>query len=263
MAIQLACSDEILSTYLGISSPTNLQFDQMDMIRTGIESSIKKYCRWGLTETTYTSYLPLNPNVMGAHVPTAELYSNRYVPGGSRNRLQLPTMYVTSITNIWEDTEALAGYGASDFGSEELLVAGTDYFLEKDQGSSYSWSGGVIRVGRAWSSIPGTIKATYVSGFTNTDLQGAQNGLRLATIRECADHYVRLKRMQGAFITGVGTGADTTGLVSRERLGDYEVGFRDPLSESATKDDAGSYGLSMRLRDFLQDAGYVFMGVGV
>lgn len=263
MAIQLADTDEILQTFLGISSPTSVQQDQMDLIRTGIESSIKRFCRWQLTEQSKTSFMPLHPNAMGMNVPTAELFSPRYMVTGSRNRLQLPAMYVKSITSVNEDQNAQAGYGSADFGATTLLTAGENYFLEKDQGSAYSWSGGVIRVGRNWSSIPGTIKIVFVSGFSESELAGEQNALRLATIKECADAYIRLKRMQAAFVTGVDGGTLNYGLVTKEKLGDWEIGYADPINANSMKDDAGSYGLSQRLRDFLQDEGYVFCGVGV
>lgn len=263
MAIQLADTDEILTTYLGISSPSSAISDQMDMIRTGIESSIKNFCRWQITEATKTSFLPLSPNAMGINVPTAELFSPRYLVTGSRNRLQLPAMYVKTITSINEDQNALAGYGSADFSATTLLTAGEDYFLEKDQGSAYSMSGGVMRVGRNWSSIPGTIKVVFVSGFSESELAGSQNAIRLATIKECADAYVRLKRMQAAFITGVDGGTLNYGLVTKEKLGDWEIGYADPMNANSQKDDAGSYGLSQRLRDFLQDAGYVYMGISV
>lgn len=263
MAIQLADTDEILQVYLGISSPTTAQQDQLDLIRTGIESSIKRYCRWQIVEATKTSFLPLSPNAMGMQVPTAELYSPRYLATGSRNRLQLPSMYVKTITSINEDQNALAGYGSSDFSATTLLTAGSDYFLEKDDGSAYSWSGGVMRVGRNWSSIPGTVKAVFVSGFSESELAGEQNAIRLATIKECADAYVRLKRMQAAFVTGVDGGTLNYGLVTKEKLGDWEIGYSNPMDSNSLKDDAGSYGLSQRLRDFLQDSGYVYMGVSV
>lgn len=265
MAIELASTDDILEVFLGITSPSQSVQDTMDMIRTGIEASIKKFCRWGITQATLTSYLPLQPTAMGVYLPSAELYYNRPWPTGTRNRLQLPSMYVTSITSIYEDRSAVGGSGANDFASASLLTAGTDYYLEKDRGASASWSGGVIRVGTEWSSIPGTIKATYVSGFTESDLQNAQNDLRFAVTKECADAYFRHLRLKSQFVSGIGLGGatpDTSGLISRLHIGDFDVGFRDATANDAPN-DPGSYGLSERLRNFLQDNGYTYMGISV
>lgn len=261
----IADNDEILTTYLGISSPSQAVQDAIEMIRLGIEASIKKYCRWNVTQATKTAYLPLHPNAMGVYLPSAELGFNRPFPTGTRNRLQLPSMYVTSITSIYENQSAVGGAGSSDFGSAALLTAGTDYYLEKDQGSAASWSGGVIRIGTSWSSIPGTIKVTYVSGFTESELQGDQNDLRFAVTKECADHYVRHLRLKSQFVTGIGLGGatpDTSGLISRLHIGDFDVGFRDATANEEAN-DPGSYGLSERLRSFLQDNGYIMMAVGV
>ncbi len=261
MAVQIVDPDDVFS-YLGISSPTSTQSDAMEMISTGLESSVKRYCRWQLGEQTLVSYLPLTPLAMGPQVPSAELYFSRPWPTGPRNRLQLPSMYVKSITSIYEDRGAKAGSGSDDFPSSTLLTAGSDYFLEKDSGINYSWSGGVIRVGTSWSSYPGTIKVTFVSGFSDSELSGDQNSLRFALIKECAEHWIRRQRMNQVFVTGIGTGSDTSGLLSREHLGDYDVSFRNAF---ATKEesDPGSYGLSETLRNFLQDAGYILMNVGV
>lgn len=265
MATELASTDDILETYLGISSPNQQIQDTMDMIRLGIEASIKKFCRWQIVSATKTSYLPLHPSAMGVFLPSAELEFNRPFLTGTRNRLQLPSMYVTSITSIYEDQTAVGGAGGTDFAAAALLAAGTDYYLEKDQGSSASWSGGVIRVGKGWSSIPGTIKATYVSGFTESDLQNDQNDLRFAVIKECADHYVRHLRLKSQYVTGIGLGGatpDTSGLISRLHIGDFDVSFRDATANDEPN-DPGSYGLSDRLRGFLQDNGYVYCGVSV
>jgi len=265
MAIQLADSDDILTGYLGISSPSSSVSDLMDMIRTGIEASIKKYCRWSITQATKTSYLPLHPSAMGVFLPSAETSFNRPFLTGTRNRLQLPSVYVSSVTSIYEDQSAVGGAGGSDFAAATLLTAGTDYYLEKDQGSAASWSGGVIRVGTGWSSIPGTIKATYVSGFTESDLQNDQNDLRFAVIKECADHYVRHLRMKSQYVTGIGLGGatpDTSGLISRLHIGDFDVSFRDATANEEPN-DPGSYGLSDRMRNFLQDNGLVYMGISV
>jgi hypothetical protein len=267
MAIQICDTSDILETYLGISAPTSAQEDLMDMIRTGLESSVKKYCRWPITQGTHTSYLPLQPQALGVVVPTAELYYNRPWPTGTRNRLQLPSMYVKSIGSIYENRQAMAGAGSTDFTtSAELLESGKDYFLEKDQGCDYSWSGGVIRMGIAWSSVPGTIKVTYTSGFTESELAGEMNSLRFALIKECADHYIRQMRLRQAFTTGLGAAAGTTdksGLISRLHIGDFDVSLRDPLANGDEPNDPGSYGLSTRLREFLQNDGFVFCGVGV
>ena len=117
MAIQLADSEDVLTLYLGISASSSgfsAKVDEMDMIRSGIESSIKRFCRWNLVQTDLTSYLPLQGQALGIHVLTAEVTLNRSFPTGTRNRLQLPAMCVKSITNIWENLSAVGGAGDDD-----------------------------------------------------------------------------------------------------------------------------------------------------
>ena len=249
-------TDDIFA-YLSIT-PTPAQSDAMEVIKNGMESAVKRFCRWNLTEKTLTSYLPLNPVAVGYHVPTAEVgYGFGAVTSG-RNRLQLPAMHVKSITSIYEDYGAKAGFNAEDFPSTTLLTAGDDYFLEKDSGSTYSESGGVIRVGCNWSSVPGTIKVVFVAGFSESELSGEFNGIRYATIRECAKAWIARQR-ENVLVSSDGSDALT---VSRERLGDHDISYHNPNSR-ANQSDYGSYGISEEFQGFLQSNGYVFMSVGV
>ena len=251
----LAESDDVFA-YLSIT-PSPTQSDAMDVVVSGMSSAIARYCRWNLVEKTLTSYLPLNPVAVGYHVPTAEVgYGFGAVTSG-RNRLQLPAMHVKSLTTIHEDQGAKAGFNAEDFPSTTLLTAGDDYFLEKDSGSTYSESGGVIRVGYNWSSVPGTIKVVFVAGFSESELAGEQNALRYATIREAARAWIARQR-ENSLVSSVGS--DSL-VVSRERLGDYDISYRSPFGNSE-ENDPGSYGLSRKFREFLQDMGYVLMSVG-
>ena len=252
----LAESDDVFA-YLSIT-PSPTQSDAMDVVVSGMSSAIARYCRWNLVEKTLTSYLPLNPVAVGYHVPTAEVgYGFGAVTSG-RNRLQLPAMHVKSLTTIHEDQGAKAGFNAEDFPSTTLLTAGDDYFLEKDSGSTYSESGGVIRVGCNWSSVPGTIKVVFVAGFSESELSGEFNGIRYATIKECAKAWIARQR-ENALVSSAGSDAL---ILSREKLGDYEVGYANPLSRT-NQSDYGSYGISEESQDFLQSNGYVYCGVSV
>lgn len=252
----LADSDSVFD-YLSIT-PSAIQSDAMDVIVAGMSSAIARYCRWSLVEKTLTSYLPLNPVAVGYHVPTADIgYGFGAVTSG-RNRLQLPAMHVKSLVSINEDYGAKAGVGSEDFPSTTLLTAGDDYFLEKDSGATYSESGGVIRVGCNWSSVPGTIKVVFVAGFSESELSGEFNGIRYATIRECARAWITRQR-ENALVSSAGSDAL---IISRERLGDYDIAYHNPNSR-ANQSDYGSYGISEEFQDFLQSNGYVFMSVGV
>mgnify|MGYP001616369114 CR=1 FL=1 len=232
----------------------------MGMIKNGLESAVKRFCRWNVAEATKTSYLPLIPTALGPVVPSSELYAPFPLVTGTRNRLQLPSSHVKTITSVHEDYGSTGGSG-TDFSSNTLLTQNSDYFLEKDEGATFSESGGLIRKGTNWSSIPGTIKIVFVSGFSELEFAGDYNGLRFALIEECVQNWIKRQRIIQTYITGLGPGADTSGTLIREKLGDYEVGFSK--NDPNPKDDSGSYGLSEKFQTFLQDEGYVYCGVGV
>lgn len=246
------CSNADVFTFMGITAPTPAQTTLMTMLRTGAEQDVIHFCRWAVVETSMTLYLP-RPNV--AHGST--VYTSDFSVGGypSRTRLQLPQMYVTAITDIWEDTSAI---GTTGFATDTKLTANVNYHLETDDGT-VSWNAGVLRVDNAWSNIPGTIKAQFTCGFSEALLAGGFYDLRLKTIQECADLWISRQRMQQVYVTGLN--GDTSGTVAREKLGPWEIAYRDPgVSSSAER---GGNSLSERMRSFLQDNGYVYCGVGV
>lgn len=246
------CSNTDVFTYLGITAPTPTQTTLMTMLRSGLEKDIIHYARWAVVETSMTLYLP-RPNVVhGSTVFTAD-YSTGGYP--ERTRLQLPQMYVTAITDIWEDPSAIGTVG---FAADTKLTANVGYHLEVDD-SGVSWNGGVLRVNATWSNVPGTIKATFICGFSEAALAGAFYDLRLKAIQECADLWINRQRMQQVYVTGLN--GDTSGIVAREKLGPWEIAYRDPGALSATERDGVS--LSNRMRSFLDDNGYVYCGVGV
>lgn len=257
MAVQICESGDVFD-YLSISSPSASASSAMDVIVSGMSSAVRRYCRWPIVQTKMTSFLPLNPTAIGYHVPTAEVGYGIWTTTGSRNRLQLPAIHVTILESISEDYGAKAGSNVSDFQATSLLVAGSDYFLEKDSGSTYSESGGVIRVGQNWSSIPGTIKVVFVAGFSESELSGEFNSIRYALIRECAKAWIARQR-ENALASSAGSDAL---ILSSEKLGDYSVGFHSPFSRT-NQSDYGSYGLSEEFQDFLQSNGFTFMSVGV
>ena len=248
------CTNADVFTFMGITAPTPAQTALMTMLRTGVEKDIINYARWAVVETAMVVYLP-RPNV--AHGST--VYTSDFSVGAapSRTRLQLPQMYITTITDIWEDTAAI-GTATGSFSSDTKLTANVGYHLETDD-AGVSWNGGVLRVGATWSNIPGTIKASFTCGFSESALAGSFYDLRLKTIQEVADIWVTRQCMQQVYVTGLN--GDTSGTVAREKLGPWEIAYRDPGASSSVERDGSS--LSERIRCFLQDNGYVYCGVGV
>lgn len=255
MAVKLLDPDDVLA-YLTITTPTSAQSDAMEAITNSVEADVKRFCRWCVTSKIHIDYLPQPGSILGIPLRT----TSRFRDSGSwqgqsfgvargQDRLQLPQMYVTVISEVKEDI-------AFDFGSDTVLTVNDDYRIEDKGGSGKS--GGVMRVGSYWPSVPLSIKLSYTAGFSEADLAGEHNGLRFRAMREAISQWFLRQKELATYVTGLG--GDTSGLIREEKIGPYEVkfgGFGDGNKGGP------SVGMSPEFKAYLQEAGYVFMGVGV
>lgn len=248
--------------FLGVASPTATQQTQMDRVVEGVIDDIKSACNWHLDYATKTELLP--ERRIGGVVHDNRVYTARlaYPFQSKTSRIQLSSMVIKAIDSIYEDESASGDEGSGDFSPETLLVSGVDYYLDCDLDASIGWSGGVIRIGRTWSNVPRSIKLTYSAGFNNTDYStgGIAASLRNFALNKAADRFCALQSRTQAFVTGVGEGGDTSGLLASERLGDYAMSIRNPLEMSKM---VGMAGLLDEDIDFLMSRKFVLMNAGV
>lgn len=113
-----------------------------------------------------------------------------YYSGDGTEILLLRHTPVRSVTNVWLDADGYWGDGVSAFASADLLVAGTDYALARDNASDdeVSRSGILRRIGNIWPAARrqpdglitvvdgpgiGNVKVEYAYGYTEVpaDLQ--------------------------------------------------------------------------------------------
>lgn len=258
MPADIISSDDVF-LILGIESPSDLQMNAMEIIRRGVESGVRSECQWNITEETITCFLPEIHKPTAPTVGTMNLtpvYSpsaGAYYQSRTRNRIQLPSPYVKSITSVFVDLGAIAGNGTSDFPVSSELDPETDFYLEVENsvsgGVTFSKSGGLIRVGQPWPSTGGTVKVTFVSGFDADDLAGSFYELKSAIITECALKWVARQRFANP---------GAAGTLRQEKLGDYSY----TLSDSADMAVALGGGISRQLIDFL-NVDYKFFNVGL
>lgn len=252
-------SSEVLA-YLGISTPSATQQVQVDRIVLGVIADIKAACRWAVDYATFTEILPRKNAFHDHRVFTA---GPSYQGPFRHGRLQLSQMYVKTISNIYEDEGANGGEATGAFGTDTLLEQGVEYFLDVDEGSdSISWAGGVMRVDREWSSVPRSIKVEYTAGFGNTEYGdgGVASILREFALQRAVDRFLIQQSKQKAFIDGIGSTKDTSGLVSSERLGDYAIGLRNPLD---TQNQVPMSGLTDADIEWLTMNKFVMWNIGV
>lgn len=135
-----------IKAHLGIASNDLSQDERLERFRLGVEAVIlNKLGRDDLATTTYTEYYA----------------------GNGLLQLVLRNRPVQSITSIYEDEAALYGYASGAFPSTTLLVAGTDYVLQRDGGPlDIGRSGIVIRIGTTWPAASVEIESLLTRGVT-------------------------------------------------------------------------------------------------
>lgn len=157
------------------------------------EAQARKFVGHGIIQATYTNEYQRKFDYSGCDSDTVSITSNGLIqvggcisPAGGAV-LQLDNGFVRSITEIREDYAArfaASGY----FGSDTLLVDGTDYYLEMDN-DNFSKSGRVIRYGRNWSPAAGTIRITYVAGLSAAELDDEYSFVKLALLDDLRSKF--------------------------------------------------------------------------
>jgi hypothetical protein len=256
MAADIVSSNDVF-LILGIQEPTDLQFNTVELLRKGVEASVRNQAKWQITEDTLIAFLPEYNKPTAPTVGTANFASvyspssGAYFQSRIRNRIQLPTFWVKEIVSVYVDNGALAGNGPDDFANGTLLNPEADYYLESSRGISggTAWgeSGGLIRSGRSWPSTPATVRVEFVSGFSAADLNGDFYDLKVAIIQEVAARWQARQRIANP----------NTGIKS-EKLGDYSYTLNTFDSDYVPF----TGGLSQGIVDFLNSNGYsMFVGV--
>lgn len=133
-----------------------------------------------------------------------------------------------SITSLFEDLSARFDQQAGDFAAGTELVEGTDFEFPILK-SGICNSGRVTRLGRGWPSKQGTIKVTYIHGYTDAEMNNGgigahvKNGMLHMVANE---YYETLRQAQSG-------GVD----IESERLGDYSVKYASSGSSLSVPPD--------------------------
>jgi hypothetical protein len=155
---------------------------------------------------------------MQTNDPTYVLDSSasRAVPGFyfSPRIIALKQTPVRSITEVREDPTGYFGQVSGGFGNNTVLVGGSDYFLKMDE-DGISWSGQLVRRAFWFPMTIGSVKVTYVAGFTDAELASRFNCFAEAVCIAAQYRYLQMKGVSlGQFpdiaAEGLGGGASAT-----------------------------------------------------
>lgn len=199
------------------------------------EGSVKSYLQYDPVQAVRTEFYPLQ-NFMGSRHGRASVWETdateaflRDRTGAASDQLQirhLPIRFTDSAAanpiDLRIDFDGRFGAQSGSFAITTQKTQGTDYWPVYDgndgDGIALSRSGNVRSIGR-WPSEPGSVRITYVGGYTQPEFRG--DGLVDASpIWAVVVDEVR-RRVIKAFMQRKVTGAGFVPGLSSERLGDY------------------------------------------
>jgi hypothetical protein len=201
MALANIVTTNDIDIFFGVCCGDNSRDTQLLMrLREWTEMQARRYCRWGIAQATYTDEYHRREDIgTGDFSDVLDVQGdNVYLrdnPTPDGEILQLDNGYVTSITTLHEDQSAYFGQGGSDFAAATLLTEGTHFVPEYENGT-FCKSGRIIRINRNWSSRPGTIKVTYVAGFTAAQLNDEYSFVKEAVLEEMQSKFSRVKQQR-------------------------------------------------------------------
>lgn len=174
-------------------------------LRQWTESAARKYVGHVIAQETITAEYQRREDIgsyfsepIGFEVSGDQVYASRG-DGCYGEYLQLDNGFLRTSTTpvVYEDPTANFGTGGSDFASGTQLTYGTDFYPELDA-SGISKSGRLIRNSGSWSSKPGTIRITYVSGLTAAELADEYSFVKLALLQDMQVKFQTIKSQQTA-----------------------------------------------------------------
>jgi len=192
------------------------------------EAAVKRYLRYDPVLRERTEFYPQQdisqsrtPSIWEVNSSTAY---QRQLATGATEDLFVHHIPIRSITSLWIDYDGRAGQRSGAFGSESLKTSGEDYWMNcdamDDDGNGMCMDG-IIRSQGLWPTVPGSVKITYMAGYSSAELHGQKQQVDASSIVEAVvDEAVR--RMLKVIGRGKKTGSGWTGgPITSESLGDY------------------------------------------
>lgn len=219
-------------TYLGLAASTigDTDLGLINDCLLAAHASVRKHLRYDPEQQTRTEFYPrgVERSASGGEGTWdsrgGQAFFEPASGGGEADVLVLAHIPVRSITSLYEDSDARFGTAASAFPASTLLTQGTDYWPEFDS-ASFCMSG-IIRRNTAWPTSPGSVKVTYVAGWSADELAGVtvsgglgvpdardiKEAVLLAACRKFKERKLHAKSSRAGWIAGPLTG---------ETLGSY------------------------------------------
>lgn len=182
-----------LRAVLGIGdSASTVELAALEDVHRGAENAVKKFLGYDPEQKSHTEYYPRRPqqarNAEYVWDRNSTKAYMRAVRGAGNKMIQLAHIPVRAITSVIEDTDGRFGQQSGAFNTNGItLVAGQDYWIQADE-DNLSEDGFLWRTG-TWPIEPGTVKVTYVAGYSHLELAGDAGNLTATTTSDQNGQY--------------------------------------------------------------------------
>lgn len=194
---------------------------------TRAEGAVKRYLGYDPTYLSHVEYLPtfqtLVRDQQGVWEVEGDMAVLRNQSSGATDQLQLMHLPVRSVTSLYIDYDGRSGTRVGAFAATTLKVEGTDFWPNYDLVDSDGaevCSDGILRSMGQWPTSPGTVKVTYMAGYKDDELHGADLLIDASPILESVINEA-VRRVRRFFAQKKQTTGFVAGAIVSESLGDY------------------------------------------
>jgi len=190
------------------------------------ESAVRRHLKYDPVNLSRTEFYPLIDLTLqrrGVYEVNETQAYLRFLAEAATDELQVEHVPLRSITTLLVDYDGRAGTQASSF-SAAAWTEGSDYWANFDSVDSAGVSvcrDGIIRSEGRWPARPGSVKVTYVAGYTDAEFRGQVAGLDATSILEVVVEEAARKFHLIWNRTRKRFGAGFAGPLTSESMGDY------------------------------------------
>jgi len=194
---------------------------------TRAEGSVKRFLCYDPIRLTRTEYYPQQTSFHSGYAvwETDEIKAYmRHISNASTNELQVKHIPIRSITGLYIDYDGRSGAKSGAFAVSTLKTEGTDFWPNYDgldSSNNKICRDGIIKSVGAWPTESGSVKITYIAGYTDAELHGQDNIVDASPIATAVidEAVIRAKKaLMWQKKNGIGF---IPGVVTGEKMGDY------------------------------------------
>jgi len=190
------------------------------------EAAVTRHLRYDPVQAARTEFYPQQPLQTQVQRGVWEAMETRaymrQVSEAATNELQVQHLPIRSVTSLYRDYDGRSGTATGSFPASSLLTEGVDYWANYDcldASLAKVCRDGILRSIGLWPTLPGTIKVTYVAGYTVKEFR--EGGTVSAVPVWETILALAIRKARRVLVTKKGALGVPAGMFTSENLGSY------------------------------------------